>query len=122
MIKVDVHVENIEGFDVQFREVIDAVNANLEQVAEYVFNDAKNTSEFIDRTKKLRKSIKLRKSKYQDGGWIIVAKNPGWLVEYGHIQIPPGDLPGRRVPPHPFMRPAKEKGIRYAVALLRSNK
>lgn len=128
MIKAEVTVKDIDGLDAQFREIIDAVNANLDIVAEYVYSDAKRTAAFIDKTGNLRRSIRKRKSKFPDGGFIIVATgknkdkgNHAWLVEYGHVQIPPGDLPGRRVPPHPFMRPAKEKGLKYAIELLRSN-
>jgi hypothetical protein len=118
----------MEGFDAQFREIVDAVNANLELVAEYIHSEAKSTLAFKDKTKRLRKSIRIRKSKYMDGGFIVVAtgknKDKGyhaWLVEFGHVKFLWGEPTGERVPPHAFMRPAKEKGLVYAVQLLRSN-
>ena len=131
MLKAEVVLNDIEGlFDAKFIEVVEAVNANLKETAELVCNEAKSTAGFIDRTGNLRKSIKLRKSKFEDGGYIVIAtgknKEKGYhahLVEYGHVQISPsGKQIGKRVPPHPFMRPALEKGIVKAVALFRETR
>ena len=129
MIKAGIELRDIEGFDAQFEEVYDAVNANLEQVADFVLAEAQRSTEFIDRSGSLRKSIKKRPSKYKDGGFIVFAKGgnkkKGYhahLVEFGHVQIPPGDLPGKRVPPHPFLRPALAKSIGLALTLFRDKK
>ena len=114
--------EENEGFGPQMRKVIEAVNADLQGVAKYVFKEAKTTAAFVDKTGRLRRSIRLRKSKFPDGGWIVVAtgKNQdkgyhAWLVEHGHLEYVNGIATGRRVPPHPFLRPAAEKGINYAL-------
>lgn len=129
MIKADVTVRDIEGFDEQLSTVTDAINSNLEEVAHFVQKEAKSTAAFKDKSGRLRRSIKLKKSKFEDGGYIIVAtgKNEetgvhAHLVEFGHIKMLFGKITGERVPPRPFMRPALEKGIEKAVALFRENK
>ena len=126
IVKCNVSLQNMDGFDAQIVEVIEAIDANLNIVADVVEQNAKTTSAFIDKTGNLRDSIQKKKSKFPDGGHIVKAsggnKKKGYhahLVEFGHIQIPPGKLEGGRVPAHPFLRPALEDGIRLAVALFR---
>jgi len=127
IVRATVSVENMEGFDASLREVMLAVDANLSEVATLVETSAQTTAAFIDRTGNLRKSIAKQKSKFSDGGYIVKAsggnKKKGFhahLVEFGHNQVPPGNLPGGRVPPHPFLRPALEEGYRHAITLFRS--
>jgi len=123
MFKAKVTLENMEGFDAQIVEVIRAVNSNLSETADFVLSEAKTTSIFADKTGKLRKSLKKKKSRYEDGGYIVFSKAPhAHLVELGHAQVPPGKLPGGRVAPYPYLRTATEKGIRRAVELFRSSK
>ena len=106
----------LDGLDAQLGDIMDAIDQNLEETAQFVEREAQASAAFQDKTGKLRKSIKLKESKFEDGGWIVQARAPhAHLVEYGHVAIPPGKLEGRRVPPKPFLRPALEKGIRHAV-------
>lgn len=117
LMSANVSLKNIEGLDLQLADVLKAVDANLEATADHVEAEAKATTAFKDLTKTLRSRIKKKKSKFADGGWIVVARAPhAHLVEYGHVMIAWGRVTGKRVPPHPFMRPALEKGIRFAAA------
>jgi len=118
MLQAKVDIRNLqEGFDAQLLEVIQAVDANLEETADLVYSEAKSSSAFSDKTGNLRKSLKKKKSKFKDGGYIVFSKAPhAHLVEYGHAVAGTG----KRVPPHPFLRPALEKGIRMAISLFRN--
>jgi HK97 gp10 family phage protein len=126
MNRIRVSVENIQGFDAQFLEVVAAIEGKEEVVASVIESSAKSTAAFIDRTGNLRASIKKRKSKFENGGFIVEAsgrgKSKGYHaanVEFGHVMIAWGRPTGKRVPPHPFMRPAAEEGIRKAVEVFR---
>jgi hypothetical protein len=130
MIKMGVRV-NIDGIDAQFEEVLAAIEGNLDAVANVVLHEAQATTAFDDSdyTGNLRASIKKRKSKFTDGGFIVEAsgrgKSKGYHaanVEFGHVMIAWGNPTGKRVPAHPFMRPAAEKGFRSAVELFRVKK
>ena len=117
MMSASVSVKNIEGLDLQFADVMKAIDQNLEETADIVEREAQTTAAFQDKTGKLRKAIKKKKSKFADGGWIVVARAPhAHLVEYGHVKILWGRPTAERVPPHPFLRPALEKGVRFAAA------
>lgn len=123
MIKSKVRVENIEGLDAQIDEVIRAIEGNLDIVAEDVKTEAQSTSMFADKTGNLRKSIGKRKSKFENGGYIVYARAPhAHLIEYGHYLIAWGHSTGRRVAARPFMRKAVERGISKAVQVFRSSK
>ena len=123
MMSAKVSVRNIAGLDAQLADVMLAVDQNLEATAQYVESEAKITSAFQDKTGNLRKSIKLKKSKFEDGGYIVRARAPhAHLVEFGHVLIAWGRVTGKRVPPKPFLRPALEKGIRYAVGKFKGGK
>ena len=120
MLSATVQVKDIVGLDATIAEVMDAMDANLKDIAEYVEREAQTTLAYHDKTGKLRKKTKLKVSKYEDGGYIVQARAPhAHLVEYGHVAIPPGKLAGGRVKPHPFLRPALEKGVVYAILKLR---
>uniref|UniRef100_B8DS59 Phage protein, HK97 gp10 family n=1 Tax=Nitratidesulfovibrio vulgaris (strain DSM 19637 / Miyazaki F) TaxID=883 RepID=B8DS59_NITV9 len=88
----------------------------LEMLAERIASDARNRAAFTDRTGKLRKSIKARKSKFEGGGYIVVARAPhAHLVEFGHAMI---DVNGRtvgHVAAFPFLRPARDRVMRAAI-------
>ena len=128
MIRVGVRVENIEGLDAQYEEVVQAIEENLDEVATFVESEAQNASVFKDKNGDLRRSIRKRKSKFKNGGFIIIAggsKAPhAHLVEYGHVMLNKFGEPTKlgRVPAKSFMRTAAEKGIRKAVELLRVKK
>jgi len=108
------------GFD-----VAEYINDNAEEIAKQIAIDARSSNAFQDykgtdresnRSKlkysngrKLRKSIKAKESKFDDGGWIVIATAPhAHLVEYGHGGKSPA-------PAHPFLRPALGKNISLAI-------
>lgn len=116
MMSAHVRLTDLDGLDAQLGEIMAAVDQNLEETAQFVEREARISAAFRDKTGKLRKSIKLKKSKFEDGGWIVVARAPhAHLVEFGHVKFLWGRPTSGRVPPKPFLRPALEKGIRYAV-------
>jgi len=122
MIKANVSVGNLQKeFDIALGDILDAVDQNLEVVADTIHREAKTTTSFRDRSGRLRRSINLKKSKYKDGGYIVAATGPhAHLIEYGHVLIAWGRVTGRRVSARPFLRPAKEKGIRKAIELFKA--
>lgn len=116
MMSAHVRVTDLDGLDASLSEIMDAIDQNLEATAQFVEQEARVSAAFQDKTGKLRKSIKLKQSKFEDGGWIVVARAPhAHLVEFGHVKWLWGKPTSGRVPPKPFLRPALEKGIRYAV-------
>jgi HK97 gp10 family phage protein len=120
MIKMSVRVDNINGLDAQFGEVVAAIEANLETVAANVAANAKSSAAFADKDGNLRKSISYKKSKFENGGFIVAARAPhAHLVEFGHVMLNKFGAPTklRRVPAHPFLRKAVEQGIKEAVRL-----
>lgn len=121
--RASVSVSEMQSLDATISDILQAIDENLEDVASFVENEAQTTADFADKTGTLRKRIKKKKSKFEEGGWIVVARAPhAHLVEYGHVMIAWGRVTGKRVPPHPFMRPALERGIAYAVAKFRGSK
>lgn len=129
MIKVGVRVDNIAGFDAQFAEVVAAIETRVKEVAEDIRDNAKATAAFQDKTGNLRRSIRVRKKRNQDGVYQVLASGgnneKGYhaaVVEFGHVMIAWGHPTGKRVPAKPFMRPAIEKGYQNAVQLFRSKK
>ena len=129
MIRARIEFADLEmGLNAAYSEIMAVVDANLLQVAKAVRDDAVATTEFDDGpTKNLRNSIRLKKSKFKDGGYIVAArgknKDLGYhahLVEFGHVMIAWGRVTGDRVRPHKFMRKAKESGIKRAYELFRS--
>jgi len=105
MIRVDWHIEEFN------KELEVWIDDNCEVIAKQIASDAKNGADFIDRTGNLRKSIKAKKSKFPDGGWIAKAGGKGakqaWLIEHGHG----GPRPAAA---HPFLEPARVKNIEFA--------
>ena len=95
----------------------DYLDENAKKIATDIRIDAKATADFIDRTGKLRRSIKVKKSKFDDGGYIVKAGGKGamqaWLIEHGRS---PGDgYPGSKA--KPFLKPALDRNIQAAKAL-----
>lgn len=96
-----------EGLEKAMFERLESIDETLAETAEVVHQEAKNTTTFKDKTGNLRKSIKKRKSKFKDGGYIVFANAPhAHLVEFGHATPS-----GTRVGPKPFMRKSLEKGL-----------
>lgn len=122
MIKASVSLKDMDGFDAQYDEIVKAVSGKLREVAEVAKESAKTTSAFADKSGVLRSSIKMRKSRYEDGGYVVFTKQPhSHLVEFGHVMIAWGHVTGKRVPPHPYMRPAAQKAIKAAVEAFRNS-
>ncbi len=104
-----------------------AVDEALEPVAKKVANAAKRKTNVSDKEvdhkrrldfwpdewfphKHMRPSEDVKKSKYERGGWIVRANRPyGHLVEYGHYLVTPSGHTIGFVPPHPFLRPARDE-------------
>ena len=120
MIKANIRMD-LAGFDESLGEIQKIIDANCSEVADLVTKVAQTTSAFSDKTGTLRGSIRKKKSKFENGGYVVESKAPhAHLIEYGHVKIAWGHVTGGRVPAHPFMRPAKEQGIRLAVSLFGS--
>lgn len=101
-------------------EILAAVDADLSGIADYVEAEAKTTARFVDKTGNLRKTIKKRKSKFPEGGYIVVATAPhAHLVEFGHAMWVKGVYVKDHVKPRKFLRIAKEKGWREAIRRFR---
>jgi hypothetical protein len=104
---------DIEPFNAELEEFI---LAKAEIIAKQIARDAKSSTAFKDKTGRLRKSIRAKKSKFDDGGWIARAggKNAmqSWLVEHGHG---PGKLGrGTTAPPKAYLEPARVQNIEFA--------
>ena len=123
-------------FPEDFREIIGKLNAVIQDeslaIAEEVAADAQGTLEFRDYTgtsresewhkrnfpnaPSLRKRIRAKKSKYEDGGAIVIASAPhAHLVEFGHVMVKNGKVLPGSVPAHPFLRPAVSKRLQEAI-------
>ena len=98
----------------------DHLDEKCKEIADQIRKDAKanlgSPNPFKDITGRLRRSIKTRKSKFMDGGYMVRAGGKGamqaWLVEHGHG----GPAPA---PPHPYLRPALDRNIAFARMKLR---
>lgn len=104
----------------QVQENIEATDELMSDLASYCANEARATSKFADRSGSLRRSIRMKKSKFVGGGYIVSATGKNisgahaHLVEYGHVKWLWGKQTGERVAPKPFMRTALAKTIIYA--------
>ena len=99
-------------------EIKKFIDDNAKEIADAVEFRAKATSAFLDKTGMLRNKISAKKSKYEDGGYIVGAWAPhAWLVEHGHDMVDwhSGKNIGH-VPAHAFLRPALEAEISSAIA------
>jgi len=95
----------IDWNDKEVLKKIDAAVAQGEKIiADKVYQSAKGSTDFTDKTGKLRKSIKQAKSKFENGGRVVFANAPhSVLVELGH------KIKGGVVGPTAFMRNALKK-------------
>lgn len=110
----------LADLDAALEEILVAVDADLSGIADYVEAEAKTTAQFVDKTGNLRKTIKKRKSKFPEGGYIVVATAPhAHLVEFGHAMWVKGVYVKDHVKPRRFLRQAKEKGWREAIRRFR---
>lgn len=110
----------LADIDAALDEILAAVDADLSGIADYVEAEAKTTARFADKTGNLRKTIKKRKSKFPEGGYIVVATAPhAHLVEFGHAMWVKGVYVKDHVKPRRFLRKAKEKGWREAIRRFR---
>ena len=110
----------LADLDAALDEILVAVDADLSGIADYVEAEAKTTARFADKTGNLRKTIKKRKSKFPEGGYIVVATAPhAHLVEFGHAMWVKGVYVKDHVKPRRFLRKAKEKGWREAIRRFR---
>ena len=110
----------LADLDAALDEILAAVDADLSGIADYVEAEAKTTARFVDRSGNLRKTIKKRKSKFPEGGYIVVATAPhAHLVEFGHAMWVKGVYVKDHVKPRKFLRKAKEKGWREAIRRFR---
>lgn len=84
------------------------INENAEQIAKQIRDDAKASVNVV--TGNLKRSIKARKSKFDDGGWIVYCDyriGPhAHLLEFGT----------EKMAAHPFLRPALDRNIAAAKA------
>jgi len=88
------------------KELAAFINENAEAIAKQVAKDARASVNVI--TGNLKKGIKAKKSKFEDGGWIIKSNAPhAFIVEFGHGGPHPA-------PPHAYLRPALENNIDLA--------
>ncbi len=110
----------LADLDAALDEILVAVDADLSGIADYVEAEAKTTARFADKTGNLRKTIKKRKSKFPEGGYVVVATAPhAHLVEFGHAMWVKGVYVKDHVKPRKFLRTAKEKGWREAIRRFR---
>jgi len=98
--------------DLADRKIMLAIETAEKEIAEKVYSEVKGTSKFIDRTGNLRAGIKLYKSKYARGGYIVHSSAPhSHLIEYGtadRYDLERDAFRGK-VTARPFMRPVGRK-------------
>ena len=81
------------------------INENCMEIAKQIAKDAKANINNV--TGNLAKSVRAKKSKFEDGGAIVVATAPhASLIEFGR----------KAAPAYPFLRPALDKNIQAARA------
>lgn len=109
------------------KAIIPDVDKVLEGIAGQIADEARASNAFQDggksidvvrgkdfefdkkkRHKHLRQSIEPRKSRYEEGGWIVRAGVPHAInVEFGHLKVLWGHVTAEHVPAHSFLRKAK---------------
>lgn len=94
--KVDIDINEIS------KRVTQATDEVCKTLAEEVAAQARKTSQLIDKTGSLQKSIGIEKVQ---GGYLAIATDPSaHLIEYGYR-----DKDGSIIPAQPFMRTAGDK-------------
>lgn len=93
------------------QKLADYLDENAEKIAKEIAADAKANGPFKDKTGKLRRSIRAKKSKFEGGGWIVRMGGKGamqaHLIEFGR----------KGAPAFPTLRPAKDRAIGLAKRL-----
>ena len=85
------------------QKLAEHINENALAIAQQIARDARASVNVV--TGNLKKSIRAKKSKFPDGGWIVVASAPhSFIIEYGR----------KNAPAFPFLRPALDKNIALA--------
>lgn len=105
--------------------IIGDVDETLHEAANEVAAEAKRTTAFRDKTGTLRSRIKVVKSKFPEGGWLVVADaSHAHLVERGHLLVIKGKGGIVRVVGHvtakPFLRPAADRVKSSVIAKLKA--
>ena len=123
MVKPIFHVNiDTKDFEQRLQEHLDE---KCKEIAIQIKKDAKtgtylSARKFKDLSTRLRKSIKIKKSKYDDGGYIVKAGGRGamqaWLIEHGHAGVTPAH---KRIPPYPYLGPALRRNIKFAEGVLK---
>ena len=100
---VDIPIEEIRA------GVRAEIDSDLGGIAAQVFEKAKASTAFKDKTGRLRQSIWIYRSKYKDGGYVVYVKAPhSHLVEFGHAVVAKdGKVLEHRVPGKFFLRKAR---------------
>lgn len=100
---VDIPIEDIRA------GVRAEIASDLGGIAAQVFEKAKASAAFRDKTGRLRQSIWIYRSKYKDGGYVVYVKAPhSHLVEFGHAVVTKdGKVLEHRVPGKFFLRKAR---------------
>ena len=100
---VDIPIEDIRA------GVRAEIDSDLGGIAAQVFEKAKSSMAFRDKTGRLRQSIWIYRSKYKDGGYVVYVKAPhSHLVEFGHAVVTKdGKVLEHRVPGKFFLRKAR---------------
>ena len=126
MIKMKVDLREFIGFEDQLEEAMAANKPKLREIAKVIEARAEAILKPRRVTGNLENSVRVRVSKFEDGGYLVIASGGGsfegyhsWLVEYGHVKMLWGKVTGERVGPAPYMRPAVEEGFNHAVGLFR---
>lgn len=111
---VDIPIEEIRA------GVRAEIDSDLGGIAAQVFEKAKASTAFRDKTGRLRQSIWIYRSKYEDGGYVIYVKAPhSHLVEFGHAVVTKdGKVLEHRVPGKHFLRKARNAVRRKVDAML----
>jgi HK97 gp10 family phage protein len=97
--KVEINTKEFE------LELAAFINENAGKIAKQIEADAQSTTAFKDKTGNLRESIKSKKSRYDDGGWIVQVTAPhAHLLEFGT----------EKMAARAFLRPALDRNIQAA--------
>ena len=95
------------------REVMAAINYGLrggeKRAAKLIALRAKSSTLFTDRTGTLRGSIRAVKSRYKDGGWLIMAGSRGTWGDAWYA--PKIELGWSKASARPFLRSAKAASL-----------
>ena len=90
------------------KAIQEEMDKDASRIADEVLHNAQGSTAFKDLTGTLRQSINKEKSKFENGGDIVIATAPhSHLIEFGHGGKHPAG-------PKPFLRPAKTKAISMA--------